>query len=421
MMSLHKILIGTLCLTGVLTASAQSSSNTPYSRYGLGDLSDRIFAGNAAMGGIGFAYRTPFHINPMNPASYSAVDSLAFMFDMGLSLKHTQFKEKGLKINANNSSFDYLAMQFRLHPRVGFALGILPYSTVGYNFSYTNPIENTSSYSTNTMSGTGGLQQVFTGVGVKVLPNLSLGVNLGYLYGTLEYKNTLTLSNGGDQTINTNNLRVTSYTVNVGAQYTHKLNDKNEITIGATYELGHKLNSKETRITSLTDGTTGGYTKTTQSELLDAYSLPHSFGAGVSWLNNKRWLFSADYSLQQWKNATYADSKNAYLNRTRIAIGAELTPNYQSRRYFSRIRYRFGAFYSTPYITTPIGDGPKEYGISAGFGLPLNNYQRNSILNITGQFVRVSPSATDLMAENRFVIKVGLTFNERWFMKWKIQ
>ena len=65
-------------------------------------------------------------------------------------------------------------------------------------------------------------------------------------------------------------------------------------------------------------------------------------------------------------------------------------------------------------------DGATEFGVSAGFGLPLQLYQRNSILSITGQYVRVKPSVTGMLSENRFVIKLGLTFNERWFMKWRV-
>lgn len=33
----------------------------------------------------------------------------------------------GVKLNAKNSSFDYLAMQFRLHPRVAMSIGLLPF------------------------------------------------------------------------------------------------------------------------------------------------------------------------------------------------------------------------------------------------------------------------------------------------------
>lgn len=50
-------------------------------------------------------------------------------------------------------------------------------------------------------------------------------------------------------------------------------------------------------------------------------------------------------------------------------------------------------------------DGPKEYGVSVGLGLPLKLYQRNSVLSITGQYIHATPSVSDMLSENRFVLK----------------
>ena len=101
---------------GAVAANAQSSTNSPYTRYGLGELSDQAFAHNAAMGGIGYALRSSEQINVMNPASYSAVDSLSFMFDTGMVLKSANYQENAYKTKAKNASFVYWARQFRLHP-----------------------------------------------------------------------------------------------------------------------------------------------------------------------------------------------------------------------------------------------------------------------------------------------------------------
>ena len=76
--------------------------------------------------------------------------------------------------------------------------------------------------------------------------------------------------------------------------------------------------------------------------------------------------------------------------------------------------------YNTPYIKVNGQDGPKEYSVSAGFGLPIvNSWNNRSMLNISAQWVRAS--AKDLITENTFRINIGLTFNERWFMKWKVE
>lgn len=427
-MSRNKVLTSALFLAGALTAGAQSvdptsTVNSPYTRYGLGDLSEQVFANNAAMGGVGYALRTSEHINPMNPASYTAVDSLSFMFDAGMSLKSSNFQEGKYKSNAKNSSFDYLMMQFRLHPRLGFALGYTPFSTVGYNFSRSKEIEGSDGVSiSNTFFGDGNTQQIFGGLGFKILDNLSVGVNFAYLYGKLNYSTTASLDNGGDQTINYQKLSVSSYKADFGLQYTQDINKSNTLTLGLVYGMGHKLNCTYTTGTQVTDNSS--YVQTDQDIKRDGFGIPHTFGAGLSWNHAKKLTVEADYSLQKWANVKYDDKTNMYNNRSKVALGAEYLPNAIGRSYLSRIKYRVGAYYTSPYLKVPYGNsmtnGPKEYGVSAGFGFPLNLNMRNSMLSITGQYIHVSPSVSGMLSENRFVIKLGLTFNERWFMKWRV-
>ena len=140
---LYKRLINFCLLTFiVVSAIAQNGSNSPYTRYGFGQLSDQSFGNSKAMGGISYGLRNGLQINAANPASYSAVDSLTFLFDAGMSLQNTNFQENGVKTNAKNSSIDYLAMQFRLWKRMGLTAGFLPFSTVGYNMSHNKSISS---------------------------------------------------------------------------------------------------------------------------------------------------------------------------------------------------------------------------------------------------------------------------------------
>lgn len=418
-MSSNKALFSALFIMGAVAANAQSSTNSPYTRYGLGELSDQAFAHNAAMGGIGYALRSSEQINVMNPASYSAVDSLSFMFDIGMGLKSSNYQENGYKTNAKNASFDYLAMQFRLYPRVGFAVGFTPYSNVGYKFSRTSDIENSDDVTlTNTFYGDGGLQQIFGGIGFKILDNLSIGANVGYLYGEIDYQTLATLSNGGDQTTTYNNISINSYIANFGLQYTQKLSKTDKVTLGLVYGLGHDLKSTETKGIQVTDGSS--YSELTEETIKDSYGIPSTFGAGLTWQHKQNLTVGADYTLQQFENVKYDNSTDFYKNRTRIGAGIEYMPSLYGRNYLSRIRYRAGAYYSSSYMKLPEYDGPKEWGVSAGFGLPLHLFQRNTVLSITGQYVRVLPSVKGMLSENRFVLKLGLTFNEHWFMKWRV-
>ena len=63
------------------------------------------------------------------------------MFDGGISMQNTNFSDGVVKMNAKNSSFDYITMQFRLSKKGAMSIGLLPYSNVGYKMG--NYQENT--------------------------------------------------------------------------------------------------------------------------------------------------------------------------------------------------------------------------------------------------------------------------------------
>ena len=84
------------------------------------------------------------------------------------------------------------------------------------------------------------------------------------------------------------------------------------------------------------------------------------------------------------------------------------------------MRYRIGAGYASPYYNINGQKGPKELSVSLGLGIPIMNaYNNRSFLNISGQFVH--RSADNLITENTLRLNIGLTFNERWFAKWKVE
>ncbi len=103
---MKKILTAALLLTVIVLGSyAQSGTNSPYSQYGLGTLADQSTGFNRGMNGLSYGFHDGNQVNYMNPASYARMDSLTFLFDMGLSGQITNFKEGGKRLNANHASF----------------------------------------------------------------------------------------------------------------------------------------------------------------------------------------------------------------------------------------------------------------------------------------------------------------------------
>ena len=67
-------------------------------------------------------------------------------------------------------------------------------------------------------------------------------------------------------------------------------------------------------------------------------------------------------------------------------------------------------------VIHPVGDG------EGGIGLPImNGWNGKSIVNISGQAVHVRPNVPGMITENYLRLSVGLSFNEGWFDKWKVQ
>lgn len=428
--------LSALALTCALITPAiaqTNGSNSPYSRYGFGLLNDRAGGFNKAMSGLSYGMRNGKELNTKNPASYSAIDSLSFLFDMGFSLSHGNLQEGKYKVNAKNSSYDYLTMGFRAAPNLGISLGLIPFSTVGYNITRTTPmVDNIDITQTGTYSGDGGLHEVYLGAGWKPFNHLSVGFNAAYLWGDITHT---VLASFSDANIASRRRQYTtdirSYKLDFGLQWEQQINKKNALVLGLTYGLGHPIDSKayyyDQKIES---GTAIGDTLVAKN----AFELPHTFGAGLTWLHRDRLRIGVDYTLEKWADVkypilntddqgtqTYQSAVGTFTDLQRITLGAEYIPNPNGIHRRDLIRYRFGASYATPYTRVDGLEGPKNYQVSLGVGLPIINFHNNrSLLNVAVQYERVEPKFSGMITENYFRLCIGLSFNERWFMKWKV-
>lgn len=415
------------------TVWGQSGTNSPYSQFGFGTLSEQTSGFNRGMNGLGLGFHEHNQVNYLNPASYSSLDSLSFIFDAGLSLQVTNFKENGQKKNANNADLEYVVAGFRAFKHVGVSFGLVPFTNVGYNYSTTVDVGSAqSTTATNTYDGSGGLHNVYLGAAWEPFKGFSFGANIGYLWGTI---NRSVINSYSDSYVNTlskyYDVDVRNYKLDIGLQYTAHVSKKNWLTIGATYSPGHNLHADpECMVVSRNSQTS--VSDTTSYQLSNALELPDMYGAGFMWNHDNKLKIGADYSLQRWGSKefpvysvvnnvpSYSLQSGILKDRHKITIGGQYCPQEMSRSFFKRVNYRAGVSYATPYFKVNGQDGPKELSASIGFGIPIvNSWNMRSQLNISAQWVH--SSATDLITENTFRITIGLTFNERWFAKWKMQ
>ena len=428
MLKINKLLIASILIFTQLSLAAQNNTNSPYTRFGYGELADRSFGAGRAMGGVGVGLRSPKQINPMNPASYSCMDSLTFLFDFGASGQLSWFDDGINKQNNVNGNVEYIALQFPIHKRLAMSVGLLPYSYVGYSFGAQRTNEANLNY-VETYNGSGGLNDLYVGLSIDVWKKrLSVGANFGYFFGNIKHEQYSIVGTGNTYNANrSQNLEVRDLKMDFGVQYTHPISKTEEVTLGLTFSPKKRLHSTYTN-TSV-KYTDNGASEVISSDTLknQAYDIPNSFGFGASYVKKDKLTLAADVLYETWGKAHFYSSDNNFKNRVRVAAGGEFIPNAQNRNFFSRVRYRAGAHYSNSYLMInnenedPAykGNGYNEYGVSVGMGLPL--IDNRSLINVSFEYTKINPSGKNMIDEQYFRFTVNYTFNEMWFWKKKVE
>lgn len=407
-------------LVCMLPALAQNVS-TPYSMYGYGILGDRATSMQRQMGGVGYAMNSGRQINVMNPASYAAIDSLTFLFDMGADLSFIWSQEGDAKEKSTGGGLDYLTMQFPISKYLGGSVGLLPYSSVGYAFG------NDISHGTMENQGSGGINELYLGLSGKI-KGFSIGFNVSYDFGNIVNDVFANPSSGSTKFEHV--MKVRDWNMVLGAQYTQKIGRYDRFVIGATYSPKKTLlGTTWATIQETTQESTP--TEVARMSLKNHYYTPNSVGAGVSYTHERvsRFNVEFDYTWQGWKDCRYSplysiDNPEVVVfngmefnNRSRYAAGAEFVPKIRGS-YMQRAAYRLGAYYTDDYLKIH-GNGVREYGVTAGVGFPTVEGKTMINLGFEWKMRQAHPQA--LLKENYFNITLGVNFNEVWFFKRKIR
>ena len=397
---------------GCSAAQAQIVT-TPYSKMGYGMLNDNVSSIQRSMGGVGYAMEGGRIINVMNPASYADVDSLTFLWDVGIDLSNLWSKENGKQGYNFGAGLDYLTGHFKVSKGLGASFGLLPYSSVGY--AYGGDIVGGS----ESRSGNGGLNQLYLGVGYEPVKNLSVGLNIAYLFGTT--LNT-TLISSNSSSYFTRNMKVRDWNTQVGIQYSLPLfKNRDRLTVGATFQPkksyhGHTWGTRYDTQDSKVD--TIGYTS-----MKGNYEQPYSIGVGVSYMLNHRLTIEADYTFQKWSSAKYTpiggiEAQNTkFDDRWKLALGMQYTPNKRGS-YFGAMSFRAGAFFNHDYMLFDQSH-LRDYGLSVGVGLPAPGSKTTINLGVEWRHREATP--VSLISENYLNITIGVNFNELWFWKSRIR
>lgn len=407
------IAAASLALAAIMPAKAQVA-DSPFSMYGYGVLNDHVSASQRAMGGVGYALRSPRQINVKNPASYAAIDSMTFLFDIGVDCGSVRTSQTGMSANKTLGGLDYITLQVPVTKWMGVSAGMLPYSSVGYKFG--NEIANGES----AYQGSGGVSEAFIGLGARPFKGFSIGFNAGYLFGNV-INDVYINADNGSTSLYEKVLKVRDYNIQFGAQYGVTFARKHTLTLGATYTLGkdthgHGYGVIYDMTTTENKPDTIGYTA-----LKHGFSMPWSLGAGIAYQWDNRLTVGADFTYQPWSKARFAGIEGfsdpvKFADRYKGAIGAEFIPRHRGN-YMSRIAYRIGGYYSRDYMMIA-GNHVKEIGVSCGFGLPT---PLRTVVNVGFEYRHRSTTPAATVSENYFMVTLGVALNEVWFVPSRIR
>jgi len=428
---MHKVKLFFLwAILGIIPniALAQNSTNSPYTRYGYGNLADNAFISQRGMGSIGFGLRNPQMINPMNPASYSSVDSMTFLFDLGVTGQISWLKDSFGEEEKNNANLEYLAMQFPLARKLGFGAGFEPVSYVGYSYMDTTRLPIDNGLTQNIYTGTGGLSKVYVIFSYDFLKKLSVGVKLSYLFGDIVnniQNNLITVTTTNAYTTNrSDTIRPYGFLYDFGLQYHQSVGKFKFVTIGLVFSPKIRFGGKVMKGLIQSDPSSGTIVNSTDTILRGmGFEMPESYGLGFTYNKLGKLTVGADVLYQRWADALFYDATGAFNNRLKVNAGGELIPNRTSSNFLNKMRYRAGLYYTDSYLK--VQDSKyNEYGINLGLGIPIQDKRstgRSSFINLALEYSVVQPELNILTEERYFKISLSYTFNELWFFKQRVQ
>jgi hypothetical protein len=447
-------------LLTALSLPALSQDNSPYTRYGLGDIVPATNITGRGMAGLsaGNVDLYGLTINYNNPATFSMFQSIKeqstgkmtsgrAVLDLGINLENRTLKEPNTvgKFTASNFLFSHVQVGVPLRPNWGLSFGLRPLTRVSYKIlsreklidpNTGNPID--TALTLNEGDGGAYLASIGTGFAIKLNTNssISFGINGGYLFGKKQTNVRRTLFNDSITYIAGNfetNTTYSNLTASGGVQFQSRLKQDLFLSIGAYGNLKHKLNASQdiVRETYVYNDQTGNTRLDSVRDVRDIKGKivwPSTFTAGfilerTAAQRQAGWLFGIDFNQQTWEDFRfYGQKDNSIVNRWEIRVGGQLRP-VPKNNYFSNIAYRAGFFLGRDYIQ--VQEKLPLLGITMGMGLPLRNFSRQSqyqatVINLAFEFIKRGNN-DNLLKENLFRVSAGFSLSDLWFIRRKYE
>ena len=430
---IKRILILTAFLimgVGVYAQDGTHGAYSPYSIYGIGDISKEGTAFNKSMGGVGIATRNRRFINYVNPAAVTARDTLSFMADFGLEQSNKIYRQGDLRSAHNTFNIYNFVMSFPIYRSSAFMVGLTPFSDIGYDFSSveTDPqiIGQTGNISYDSY-GTGSIYQLFAGAGVTFWKRLSLGAEAIYYFGNLDKVTQMNYSSSSYRSLNSgSDLMVRGTTAKFGLQYEQKLGGDVSMTVGATYRLSTSMKGNSLNYRYATQDGIVDTLRHNDADLRKAgLKIADELGIGISVKSGEKWSAEVNYLRSDWTGSGF-DSAEGFSVKSETAAftstvsqsfraGFEIVPNRNDIRYYLRkCAYRAGVYYDQSYYKLN-GNNVNSMGLTLGVTLPVFRLYNGLTLGV--DLGQRSSTRNNMIREQYATFMIGFNVHDIWFQK----
>lgn len=405
-----------LVLSVISTGSFAQNISSPYSIIGIGDIESSYFNRNSGMANTGISLRSNYILYQANPASYSALDNQFFTFETAMQGKTVKYSGHGVDPN-NNSNGDFtvkkVAAGIKLTKRWGAAVGFTPFSSVNYSFTTPKNITGSSVY-----DGNGGINQVFFANAYRISKNFSIGINSAYLFGGINQTENILDPNAQATIASNRNIYYRKFNFSYGLQYFAKVTKHLDYNLGFTFSPVNTLNGEKSLL--VTDNSQG-FSQVLRNEVINNvhFTLPATFGVGMSVTHNNVLTFAADYKYAGWSAVNSKEPEPVYTNSHRFSGGVDYSKlknaqmNGQSYTY-ERYNMQAGAFYHKTNLNIN-GQQINEYGLTLGGGMPITGGRVN--LNLALELGSRGSTQNNLVRENYGQLTLNISFRDYWYTK----
>jgi hypothetical protein len=395
----------------LITMGYAQNNNSPYSIHAIGDITDNFVNRTTGLGSTGIAYRSNRYLLTNNPASLSGLDNQFFAGEIGVNGQFVDYSGNAVS-ETNHQSSDITFKRFQLGTKIfrhwGSSVGLMPYSEENYEYSGTRPLGYNGGALPSYDQGYGGINKVFWANGYEFFNHLSVGITTSYLFGSITNKNIILGQGSSIYLSKNNNTFYSNFYFDYGLQYYASINSHWDFTVGAIYSNQASINT-ETNVNVI--NLDSNVLRSTIS--VGTYTIPMSYGLGISVTRNKKYTFLADYKFQNWSSLRSSTQDFFYENSQRASVGFEISKKKVAyNTLYETSFFQAGFFYNKSYLIingTPIED----IGGSIGLGVNSKRSPLSCIVVLT--YGIKGTTSNNLLRENYVNASFVFSFREFWY------